>query len=237
MNNIFKIRDIFYNNDNIEDFLKELNKKFKGKDVFVMAQYEKDQWEEEPDFGGTIFDKVKWKDNNISYEDVKKGDRGYANQRPPFIIVLNDMINLGLDDGFRFGKRIITPNDPYGEEDWNNMNEKIKLKKFNNIKNFNIFANENNDHKDIDPYGEENWTGENFDMENFEANLLNTETIFDVGVNIGGETLEYNVYHSEDYGWEIKLKYSLDYTPELNDFLEEHNDEIREILIRTCRQE
>jgi len=118
MKGLIKIKWIFYSHDNIEDFLNDLRERFMDKDIIVMSQYEKNEWHEEPDFGGIVFNNVKWKNSDVTYDQVIEGDRGYANHRPPYIIVVNNTINLGLDDGIRVGKKTINQNDPYGEEDW-----------------------------------------------------------------------------------------------------------------------
>lgn len=105
----------------------------------------------------------------------------------------------------------------------------------NNIKKFNIFVNEN-DHKDIDPFGEEDWEGKmDLNMENFVIEHVNVETVFHVNVNFAGNDLEYEIHCDEDNLFDFEMKDIGNIDNNAMDWLENHYEEVKELLKRECR--
>jgi len=126
--NFYKIRDIYDRHDNKEDFINEMKELFMGKNISVMEEYD-GVWEDIPDgWGRMIVEKITWDDGihhnqDLPYEEKINVMKKMAG-RVPYVVVINSL-RVSINEAIKINKVIISEDDPYGEEDWDDMSESV----------------------------------------------------------------------------------------------------------------
>jgi hypothetical protein len=116
--NIIKIKDVFYKHDNEEDFVNDLKNSLMGKDVSIIEEYKNGEWQEIPDCWGWLkIDDIKWISKGMTMKHIKER----KDNRFSYVVTINNILNLSLSDVVRIMNRKYTEEDPYGEEDWEDI--------------------------------------------------------------------------------------------------------------------
>jgi hypothetical protein len=89
---------------------------------------------------------------------------------------------------------------------------------------------------DLDPYGEENWNDKEFEVDDITIypHLIYSTTVFTLYGRIKEKDLAFKVIFDDDGYSHWELRESID-DVEIEEFLDEHYNEVGDMLINFCR--